>query len=296
MKTIVTGGAGFIGSHIVDRLIELGHEVIVYDNLSTGKKENINKKARFVNGDIRDLSVLGEAAKGADYVFHLAAQVSVPRSVENPKETFEINLDGTKNIIKAFKEVQKIIFSSSCAVYGDNPKLPMTEDSELKPLSPYAESKVMAEKALNESKKPFVAFRYFNVYGPRQNPETGYAAAIPIFVNKAIKNEEITIFGDGEQTRDFVNVRDIAKANLLVLKKGSGIYNIASNKKMTINELAALILKHAQSKSAIKHEKERAGDILHSLGDYSKARKELGWIPEKEIAEGLTEYIKWLKK
>jgi UDP-glucose 4-epimerase len=299
MKTVlVTGGAGFIGSHTVDLLIKRRYKVVVYDNLSTGKQENLNKKAEFVNSDIRDFAALLKATKNASYAIHLAAQISVPKSIKDPRDTFEINEKGTKNVIVACRKnkVKKIVFSSSCAVYGDNPDLPLTEKSGLRPLSPYAESKISCENLLLASGTPFAAFRYFNVYGPRQSADSEYAAAIPIFVSKALKGEPLTIFGDGTQTRDFVNVHDIALANVTCLTKGKGVYNLCSNSAVSVNALSELIVKLTKSSSETLHADERQGDIKHSLGSYAKARKELGWKPLKSITLGLKEYIDWVRK
>lgn len=299
MKTVlVTGGAGFIGSHTVDLLIKRRYKVIVYDNLSTGKQENLNKKAEFVNSDIRDFAALLKATKNVSYAIHLAAQISVPKSIKDPRETFEINEKGTKNVIVACRKnkVKKIVFSSSCAVYGDNPDLPLTEKSGLRPLSPYAESKISCENLLLASGMPFVAFRYFNVYGPRQSAGSAYAAAIPIFVSKALKAEPLTIFGDGTQTRDFVNVHDIALANVTALTKGKGVYNLCSNSAVPVNTLSELIVKLTKSSSDTLHADERQGDIKHSLGSYAKARKEFGWKPLKNMTLGLKEYISWVRK
>jgi UDP-glucose 4-epimerase len=299
MKTVlVTGGAGFIGSHTVDLLVKKRYRVIVFDNLSTGKLSNLNPKANFVQGDIRDLALLDSSMKSVCYVIHLAAQVSVLRSVENPKETFEINESGTKNVLVACKKhkVGKIVFSSSCAVYGDNPNLPLRENSALRPMSPYAESKISAESLLQASGLPFVAFRYFNIYGERQAADSQYAAAIPIFARQAVANKPLTIFGDGSQTRDFVSVHDAACANVLALSRGKGVYNLCTGIPVSVNALSGLILRLAKSRSRIIHADERPGDIRHSFGSFSRVRKDLRLKPRVVIEKGLKDYLKWLAK
>jgi len=295
-KVLVTGGAGFIGSHVVDALLKHRHKVIVVDNLSNGK--NINRKARFHKGDIRDLDLLLKLSKGCDAILHLAAQISVPRSIQKPKETYEVNVLGTKNVITAAKKnhVSKIIFSSSCAIFGDNKKLPLTETSETFPLSPYAKSKLQGEKLIRRSGIPFVIFRYFNVYGIRQSTESQYAAAIPIFAAKAIANQPIFIFGTGAQTRDFVNVQDVARANILALRKGNGVYNICGTKSIEILSLAKKIIAAVNSNSKISFQKARPGEILHSLGNNTLAKEEIGWFPRIGLAKGLEDYVRWVKK
>jgi UDP-glucose 4-epimerase len=293
MKSLVTGGAGFIGSHIADELVRLGHEVIVFDDLSTGLRDNINPRATFTKGDVRNLS--SDRIPEVDYVFHCAAQISVPRSVADPEETYDINVKGTEKLIATAQHAKKIIFSSSTAVYGDNPFLPLDESSELLPLSPYAESKIRAERLLEKSGIPYVALRYFNVYGPRQNPDSPYAAVVPIFVQRALAGEEIMIFGDGKQTRDFIYISDVVKANISAMLKGQGIYNICSGKHISVNELAAIIKEQTNSSSRVTQTNERPGDIRESLGNNLKAQKELMWRPKVGIRGGLKKYIEWLE-
>lgn len=296
MKVMVTGGAGFIGSHITEYFQDKA-EVVVFDNLRSGFKRNIeNFRMKFVEGSITDLPRLSEAAKGADYIFHLAAMISVPESVIKPLECVEINVNGTLNVLKAAAEnkVKKVVLSSSAAIYGDNPVVPKVETMLPEPKSPYAVTKLDGEYYLNLYKKEWgigtVSLRYFNVFGPRQDPKSQYAAAIPIFVHNAVRDKDITIFGDGEQTRDFIYVKDVARANAMAIEKGEGVYNVACGQKITINELARKIITMTNSKSKIVYAHERTGDVKHSLADISRI-KALGFKPDFDRDEGLRKTI-----
>ncbi len=302
MKVLVTGGAGFIGSHIAQHFSEQGAEVVVYDNLRTGFEKNIKPfNVKFVKASVTELDKLKEAMKGVDYVFHLAALISVPESLEKPIETEIINTQGTINVLEAAKEngVKKVVLSSSAAIYGDNPVLPKKEDMLPEPKSPYAVSKLSGEYYLALYRQAFgvptASVRYFNVFGDRQDPNSQYAAAIPIFVKKAVTNEDIVIFGDGEQTRDFVFVKEVVKANVLVAEKGDSVYNVALGNKITINELAEKIIKMTNSKSKIKYAPERPGDIKHSRADISKI-KSLGFEPSYDFDEALKITIEYFQK
>lgn len=296
MKILITGGAGFIGSHIVEHFQDKA-EVVVLDNLRSGFKRNIKDfNVKFIEGSITDLLLLLEAAKGVDYIFHLAAMISVPESLMKPLECVEINVNGTLNVLKAAAEnkVKKVILSSSAAIYGDNPVVPKVETMLPEPKSPYAVTKLDGEYYLNLYEKEWgvktVSLRYFNVFGPRQDPKSQYAAAIPIFVHNAIKNKDITIFGDGLQTRDFVYVKDVVRANALAMERGEGVYNVACGGKITINDLAHKIIRITNSKSEIVYAPERAGDVKHSMADISKISK-LGFRPEFDQDEGLKKTI-----
>ncbi len=298
MKVLVTGGAGFIGSHIVESFHDKA-EVVILDNLRTGFKRNVeNFDVKFIEGSITDLPLLLEATRGVDYIFHLAAMISVPESLIKPLECVEINVDGTLNVLKAAAEnkVKKIILSSSAAIYGDNPKVPKVETMLPEPKSPYAVTKLDGEYYLNLYQKEWgiktASLRYFNVFGPRQDPKSQYAAAIPIFVHNAIKNKDITIFGDGLQTRDFVYVKDVVRANALAAEKGDSVYNVACGEKITINDLAQKIIKITNSKSKIVYAPERLGDVKHSLADTAKIRA-MGFKPEFDREEGLKKTIEY---
>lgn len=296
-KYLITGGAGFIGGHIAEFLSKEGHEVIVLDNLRTGFAKNLkNLNVQFVEGDIRDKELVKNLAKNANAIFHLAALVSVPESLTKIIECVEINTIGTLNILEAARETQdcKVILSTSAANYGDNPILPKVETMTPEPMTPYAITKLDGEYYLKMYEDQWnvstTSLRYFNVFGPRQNPQSAYAAAVPIFINKALKNESITIYGDGLQTRDFVYVKDVVKANILAATKGSGTYNVALGHSTSILELAKNIIKITNSKSEIQFLKERAGDIKHSQANPAKFN-ELGFKPDFTIQQALEETI-----
>ncbi len=298
-KVLVTGGAGFIGSHVVDRLVKDGYKVKVLDNLSSGKLDNIqghlsSKRVDFVKGDIRDVSFVRKSFEGIDTIIHMAALVSVPLSIENPTLTFDINLLGTLNMLRTSieKHVNRFVFISSCAVCGDPASLPVSEKTEAHPISPYAESKLIGERyCLGFSERQMlrsVVLRFFNVYGPRQGMNE-YSGVITRFIERCKNKLPMTIYGDGFQTRDFVNVEDVARAvSISVKSKVDGeVFNIGSGHATSINELAKTILELADIDLEICHEKPRSGDIRASYADISKARKLLGYKPQVSLREGL---------
>jgi len=302
-KVVVTGGAGFIGSHIVDALLASGNRVTVIDNLSTGNVNNIqhhlsagNPSLEFIRGSITDLSLLQKAFKNADYVFHQAAIPSVPRSVANPSDSNDVNITGTLNVLIAARDnrVKKVVYASSCSVYGDTPTLPKQEDMLPCPLSPYAVSKLAGEyycRVFNTVYNlPTVSLRYFNVYGPRQDPKSEYAAVIPRFIDLVRQGRPPVVFGDGEQTRDFTFVKDVVSANLFFAEsRVTGVFNIGCGESITLNRLVGLIIR-IWGKGEINPEyaSPRAGDIRHSLADISRARA-AGWHPQYDIIAGLEE-------
>jgi UDP-glucose 4-epimerase len=302
-KVAVTGGAGFIGSHVAEALLQRGYQVVVVDDLSTGRKENIepllrNGKVDFVPGSITDISLLQCVFKGARCVFHLAALPSVPRSVENPAASHEVNATGTLNVLLAARDnsVPRVIYSSSSSVYGDTPTLPKREDMPLNPRSPYAISKMTGEYYCSVFQQvyalPTVCFRYFNVYGPRQNPASPYAAVIPRFISRISQGSRPVILGDGEQTRDFTFVRDVVAANILAMEKElTGIFNIGGGKNIAINELARLVIRLMGNNVEPVHKAPRPGDVRHSLADISRA-KAFGYRPAYSLEEGLRETIR----
>lgn len=277
------------------------NEVIVIDNLYSGKIENIPQGAKFIEADIRDYSSIAEIIREADYVFHEAAQISVEESVRDPIFTDEVNVIGTLNILKALSEGSgKIIFASSAAVYGENKNLPLKEDYLPKPISPYGVSKLAGEHYVRVFYElygvPGVILRYFNVYGPRQS--SAYAGVISIFMKNALKNEPLVIFGDGKQTRDFIYVKDVVQANLLVAEKeraNGKIFNVATGKETSILELALKIIDLTSSSSQILFAPERPGDIKRSVADINEIRK-LGFEPSYSLEEGLKETLEWFKK
>ncbi len=298
---VVTGGAGFIGSHIAWELSK-ENDVVVIDNLYTGNKENAPPGAKFIRADIRDYKAIAEVVSAADYVFHEAAIVSVVESIEKPLFTDEVNVIGTLNILKALMEGHgKLIFASSAAVYGDNSNLPLKESEKPKPLSPYGVTKVSSEHYLRVFHElygvPTVSLRYFNVFGPRQGANQ-YAGVISIFINRALKGEPLVIFGDGKQTRDFIYVKDVVKANLLAAesRKANGrVFNVARGERTTILELAMKIIEITGTGASIIFDKPRPGDIRHSQADISEIRK-LGFEPEWSIQDGLKKTVEWYKR
>ncbi|MCX6134835.1 MAG: NAD-dependent epimerase/dehydratase family protein [Ignavibacteriales bacterium] len=300
MKILVTGGAGFIGSNIVEHFHQTD-EVVVLDNLRSGFERNLAPfRVTFIHGSVTDRSAVEQAARGVDYIFHLAAMVSVPESVENPRETVDINVHGTLNVLEAARThgVKKVVISSSAAIYGDNPVVPKVESMIPEPKSPYAVTKLDAEyyakMYTNEFATPVVCLRYFNVFGPRQNPKSQYAAAVPIIIDKALRNQDITIYGDGEQTRDFVFVKDVVAANVLAARSAAtGVYNIACGGRITINDLAKTIIALTKSSSAIVYAAERAGDVKHSQADIGRAVG-IGFQPKYTLETGLNPTIEYL--
>ncbi len=303
MRALVTGGAGFIGSHLVEHLLALGHAVRVVDNFSTGKRENLapcasNPSLEVVEADIRDGARLRELAEGFDVVFHEAAIVSVPYSVEHPQETHDVNLQGTLNVLQAARhaKVKRVVFASSAAIYGDAPGLPKHEGMLPAPVSPYGLEKLTGEHYLAVFARLYgvetVALRYFNVFGPRQDPASPYSGVISIFADRARQRRPLTIFGDGAAFRDFVYVEDVVAANLRAAVAAtpsvSGrVFNVARGERTTLLELAAMIGRVAGAPLEITHAPPRAGDIAESLADVTRAKRELGYAPAVGVAEGL---------
>ncbi len=300
MKVLVTGGAGFIGSHLVDRLVKDDQQVRIIDNLSSGKLDNIRAhlisgKAEFLQGDIRDANFVAKSLIDVDAVVHLAAIVSVTLSVENPDLTFDVNLSGTRNLLRlsAKEGVDRFVFASSCAVYGDPASLPTKEEAATNPISPYAKSKLEAEQAcLDFSKQKLlqsVILRFFNVYGPRQ-ANNDYSGVITRFIDRTKQKLPLVIFGDGSQTRDFVNVKDIVEgilASLTMAKAESQVFNIGTGKPTSINELAKTVSDLAGAELQISHKEPRAGEIKDSYADIAKARKILKYKPSVSLKDGL---------
>jgi len=306
-KIVVTGGAGFIGSNLARYLANENNHVVVIDNLSTGHLENIQdliaaEKVEFIKGSITELNVLQDVFKGFDYVFHEAALPSVPRSIKEPLLTNQVNISGTLNVLVVAKEagVKKVIYASSSSVYGDTPTLPKKESMTPNPLSPYAVSKLAGEYYCQVFTRvyglPTVALRYFNVYGPYQDPASEYAAVIPKFVTRVLNHLNIVMYGDGQQTRDFTYVSDVVRANILAAESEiSGVFNMAGGKRVTLNDLAQTIMMLCKNKVDIIYDDVRPGDIKHSLADISKAKKGFGYIPGYDINEGLKETLKWFQ-
>ena len=302
-RVLVTGGAGFIGSHIVEEL-QGKAEIVVLDSLRTGYKKNLDGfECEFLEGDIRDRPTVKRAMKGVDHVFHLAALVSVPESMTKIDECIDINAQGFINVLEEAQAagVEKICFSTSAAIYGDNPVVPKVETMFPEPKSPYAVTKLDGEyyagMFTRERNLPCACLRYFNVFGPRQDPKGAYAAAVPIFITKALAGEDLTVYGDGEQTRDFIYVKDIVAANLFFAMESEavGVFNIANGGRITIDDLAKTIVELTNSKSRIVHLAERPGDVKHSMACVDKARA-AGYRAKHTFSEGLAATIDFYRR
>jgi len=303
MKVLVTGGAGFIGSNIVDELIDKGHQVTVVDNLSTGKKENLNDQAKFYQLDIREQE-LEEVFKENEitHVIHHAAQIDVQHSIKDPLFDAQNNILGTINLLECCiaYNVEKIIYASSAAVYGEPDYLPVDEEHPIKAMSPYGISKHTPEHYIKMYKElynlKYTIFRYANVYGPRQDPK-GEGGVVSIFVDKMLAEESPVIFGDGKQTRDFIHVYDIVKANLLALEKGDNILvNISTESRDSVNDLVDYLNEILPYNLETIYEEARKGDILHSSLANGKAKKLLGWTPDYELKAGLEQTVEYYSK
>jgi len=302
MRVLVTGGAGFIGSHIAAYYADKA-QVRVLDNLRTGRRENLDGiDCEFIEGSVASRRDVKAAMQDVDYVFHLAAMISVPESMDHPEDCITINTQGTTIVLQeaAWAGVKKLCFSSSAAIYGDNPAVPKVETMIPEPKSPYAVTKLDGEYYCSiyaqEGWLPTACMRYFNVFGPRQDPNSPYAAAIPIFIHKALRNEPITIFGDGAQTRDFIYVKDIVGANVFLAEHGSlsGVYNVACGRRQTINEIARHIIDLTGSSSEIQYAPVRAGDVKHSLASIEKIT-DVGFTPQTDFERGLAETIEFFR-
>ncbi|MEW6619785.1 MAG: SDR family oxidoreductase [bacterium] len=305
---LITGGAGFIGSNIAARLIkEDGSKVKILDNFSTGKMENINQfldKIEVIEGDITNLKTVKKALEGVNYCFHQAALPSVERSVKDPFTSNEVNITGTLNVLIAARDagVQRVIYASSSSVYGDTPVLPKREDMKPSPLSPYAVTKLTAEEYCQLFYSIYgletISLRYFNVFGPNQDPTSPYAAVISKFVTAMLTGKEVLIYGDGGQSRDFTYIDNVVSANVLATKTTEGlgeIFNIACGQRVTVNELARHIARILNVEIKPQHVDPRPGDVRHSLADISKAQAFLEYEPEVGFEEGLRLTIEWYK-
>lgn len=303
MKILVTGGAGFIGSHIVEHF-QGRADVRVLDNLRSGFRKNLDGlECEFIEGSILDRDRVRTALQGVDFVFHLAAMISVPESMAKPIECDEINTKGMLIVLEeaARAGIRKLVLSSSAAIYGNNPETPKRETMLPEPKSPYAITKLDGEyyckMFADEGRLQTACLRYFNVFGPRQDPKSQYAAAVPIFISRALKNEPITIYGDGEQTRDFIYVKDIAAANAFFATQSNvtGVFNVAYGKRITIGDLAKEICRLTGSRSEISHAPERAGDVKHSLAAIEKLRF-TGFEPTGDFRRGLEATIESFRR
>ncbi|KAA3613271.1 MAG: SDR family oxidoreductase [Calditrichaeota bacterium] len=305
-RYLVTGGAGFIGSNLVERLVQNGENVRIIDNFSTGKEENIaeyGEQIEVVNGDIRYLNTVMEAMKNVDYVLHQAALPSVPRSVETPLESNDVNTNGTLNLLYAAKEsgVKRFVMAASSSAYGESPTLPKVETMPTSPLSPYAVNKLAGENYCKAFYNVYgletIALRYFNIYGRRQDPNSFYSAVIPKFVKALLMNKAPTIFGDGETSRDFTYIDNVIEANLLACKapqKAAGkVMNIACGERITLNELALELNTLLGKDLGVVHADERPGDIKHSLADISLAKEMINYEGKHKIGDSLKKTVDW---
>ena len=301
-KVVITGGAGFIGSHLADELAA-GNAITIIDDLSTGRLENIaglvdKEGVTFIRGSILNLDLLEQVFNGVEFVFHQAAITSVPRSIENPSLTNEVNITGTLNVLLAARKnnIKKVIFASSSSVYGDTPVLPKREDMAPNPQSPYALTKLVGERYCHVFysiyQVPIICLRYFNVYGSRQNPNSQYSAVIPKFVSMVSQNKSPIIYGDGKQTRDFTFIKDTIKANIAAAESNAiGTFNIGTGVNTSLNKLAGSIIKIMGKDLKPIFQEPRIGDVKDSLADISRA-KDIGYKPQYDLEKGLSQFIK----
>lgn len=302
MKALVTGGAGFIGSNLVERLLADDHEVVVLDDISSGYEENLLPGATFVRGDVSAPGAVEDAARGCAVIFHLAASVGNTRSIDNPVRDSEINVIGTLRVLEAARThgIERVVLSSSAGIFGELKTLPITEDHPQDPDSPYGTSKLAAEKMCLVYNKLYgmknVCLRYFNVYGRRQRYDA-YGNVIPIFAERMLRGQDVIIFGDGEQTRDFVHVADVAAANHLsgVSGNAAGVFNIGSGTRITINELARVMAEAVDRPVNIVYGPPRPGDVRDSLAAIDAAHDAFGFAPMTDMEEGLRVYLEWLR-
>ena len=307
-RYLVTGGAGFIGSNIAEELVGLGEEVVVFDNLSTGHEGNIEhimQDITFVKGDIRNASEVRMALEGVDYVLHQAALASVPRSIDDPLLVNEVNVGGTLTVLDESRHasVKCVVYAASSSAYGDSEVLPKREDMLPAPLSPYAVSKLVGEHYCSVYSKvyglPTISIRYFNVFGPRQDPASQYAAVIPIFISHLLAGKSPTIFGDGEQSRDFTYVGNIVKANIMAAQsdKASGqVVNVACGGRFTLNELYGMLCDLIGVSIDPVYSDPRQGDVKHSHADILMAEELLGYSVETDFEEGLKRTVEWYRQ
>jgi UDP-glucose 4-epimerase len=305
MRYLVTGGAGFIGSNIVDELVQRGHDVAVLDDLSTGKEANlagVRKKIDLHVGSVTDLAAAQSACRGADYVIHLAARTSVPRSVENPLDTNHVNIDGTLNVLVAARDakVRRFVYAASSSAYGETPTLPKVETMQPEPISPYGVTKYVGELYAQVFGRVYglenASLRYFNVFGPRQDPSSQYSGVLSRFMLAVIEGKPPVIFGDGEQSRDFTYVENIVDETLRACEASGAsgkVFNGGTGVRITLNEVLKLIEKITGKKISAKYDPPRSGDILHSQADISLARKVLGYEPRVGFEEGLRRTWEW---
>ncbi|MGB9431151.1 MAG: SDR family oxidoreductase [Candidatus Acidiferrum sp.] len=308
MRYLVTGGAGFIGSNTVDELVRRGHSVVVLDDLSAGKEENlaeVRSKITFVKGSITDLEAVQKAMHQAEYVIHLAARTSVPRSVKDPLETNRINVEGTLNVLVAAKDnkVKRVVFSASSSAYGDTPTLPKMETMQPQPISQYGLSKYVGELYAQTFGRCYglenVSVRYFNIFGPRQDPDSPYSGVLSRFATAFLEEQQPVVYGDGEQTRDFTYVDNAVQANLLACEAptvSGGVFNIGTGARISLNQTLEYLRRISGKKLQAKYDPPREGDIRDSQADIAKAREFLGYEPTVMFEEGLERTFAWYRQ
>jgi nucleoside-diphosphate-sugar epimerase len=307
MRYLVTGGAGFIGSNTVEELVRRGHSVVVLDDLSAGKEENlaeVRNKITFIKGTITDLEVVRRAVQEADYVLHLAARTSVPRSVKDPIETNRANVDGTLNVLVAARDakVKRIVFAASSSAYGETPTLPKVETMQPAPISPYGVSKFAGELYLQVFGRCYglenVSLRYFNVFGPRQDPSSPYSGVLSKFITAFLEDTQPVVFGDGEQSRDFTYIENAVQANLLACEAANAsgrVFNVGTGARFTLNQTLRLLEQIAGKRLEAKYDPPRDGDIRDSQADISLSREILGYDPQVGFEEGLRRTFEWYR-
>lgn len=307
MKVLVTGGAGFIGSHLTEALVSRGEQVRVLDNLTTGHLENLDAvrdRIEWLQGDIADLGTVQNAVRETDVIFHQAALPSVPRSIKDPRATHDANLTGTLNVLIAARDnrVTRVVMASSSSVYGNSPALPKVETFAPAPLSPYAVTKLggelYAQVFANLYQVSTICLRYFNVFGPRQDPNSQYAGALAKFVRCALRGEPYPVYGDGEQSRDFTYIENVVRANLLAAASetdGAAVVNIAGGARTTLNQIIATLNELTHQNLPTHYGSPRAGDVLHSHADITRARELLQYVPTVDVREGLRRTVEYYK-
>jgi len=307
MKYLVTGGAGFIGSNLAAELLKRGHQVRVLDNFSTGSRENIlslDGSVEIIEGDLRSYHIVRAAVEGMDFILHQGALPSVPRSIADPVTSNEVNVTGTLNILHAALDagVKRVVFASSSSIYGDSPTLPKKEEMTPNPLSPYAVSKLAGEKYCQVFARIYglhtVALRYFNVFGPRQNPDSQYSAVIPKFIKAMLNGQSPTIYGDGEQSRDFTYIANVVEANILATEvdcPAGVVMNCAAHQRITLNQLVEILNKILNTDIKPQYTDPRPGDVKHSFADITKIKEALGYEPKILFEEGLRRTVEWFR-
>ena len=307
MNCLVTGGAGFIGANLVRTLLAQSHRVRILDNFSTGKRENLGPfqdRVELIEGDLRSYHIVHEAARGIEVIFHQGALPSVPRSINDPITTNQVNVEGTLNILNAARDtgVRRVVYASSSSIYGENPALPKQEDMTPQPISPYAVAKLAGEKYCQVFTRTYgletVALRYFNVFGLGQDPRSQYAAVIPLFITAFLDGDRITVYGDGEQSRDFTFVENVVQANVLAANAphaAGEVFNVACGTQTSLNQMLDHLRTIMEADTEVHYAPSRPGDVKHSLADIEKARRILGYHPAVPVELGLRRSVEWYR-